>query len=303
LTSTSYYVSSLSTGISSLSTSTSYYVSSLSSAINTTQILETTTVIVPLNTYTVPNGQEPAFYVPYSLSTTPFVDGWYYNSANFPSNYSASQTSNYINWNIIPIDLKGNTGIPYNNVTQVYALIHFPNGQYNATNLPFIQVNCNNSTTLKYVYSATSLYVPNAFNGGQNQLFQCILSPSLTTGQTVTYGNVRILSSIITGSVSTGTIINSITINTSAIANYASAVTTPSPQNFIVQDLFIEQVQGTSIMNKTIDYKFTTANVINKYLYRVVNDIYLQQTKGSYSLSSVFLAPNYILNSTMSYIG
>ena len=299
----STHVSSLSLGISSLSTSTSTSLSTLSSLIRIEQQQQTTVVIVPINTTTIPTGQEPNFYQPYALSTTPNVDGWYYNCALFPSNYSASQASNFINWNIIPIDLLGEVNLLYANITQVYAVIFFPTGTFLASNLPYITITCNGGATLRYTLS-TSLSITNAHNNGQTQIFQCTLQPSLTTSTTVAYGNVRQLTStLVTGSISAGTTISRIAINTNAIPTYASAIISPSPQNFIVQDIFVEHIRGTNpcALNQTINYKFTTANVLNKYLYRVTNNIYQQLTKST--ISDTFLAPNYILNSKLSYIG
>jgi hypothetical protein len=295
-------VSSLSASLTTLSTSTSTSLSTLSSLIRIEQQHQTTLVIVPINTTTIQSGQEPNFYQPYTISSTPNVDGWYYNCALFPSNYSASQASNFINWNIIPIDLLGEVNLFYSNITQVYAVIFFPTGTYLAANLPFITIKCNN-ITLRYTLS-TSLSIPNAHNSGQTQIFQCTLQPLSTTSTTVTYGNVRQLtSSIVSGTtINTSTIVTNIAINTSAISTYASAIISPSPQNFIVQDIFVEHVRGTNLcaLNQTINYKFTTANVLNKYLYRVTNNIYQQLTKST--ISATFLAPNYILNSTLSFI-
>ena len=270
-----------------------------------------------MNNTTVPNGQEPNFYIPYSLttpynistlSTSPYVDGWFYNCAQLPSNYSNIQASNYINWGITPMDLKGNVNIPFNAITQIYVLIYFPAGTYIAGNLPFITCNCLTSTTnvtVKYNYSLTSLVVSNVFNSGQNQVFQCVLQPSLVSGETIAFGNTIKLNSTITGSITASTTLTNITINTSALPTYASATVTPSPQNFIVQDIFVELTnQGGTIsnmINQTVDYKFTAANVLNKYLYRVVNDMVLQNTKST--MSTVYVQPNYLINSSLSYIG
>jgi hypothetical protein len=295
-------VSSLSASLSTLSTSTSTGISTLSSLLRIEQQIQTTMIIVPINTTTIPTGQEPNLYQPYSLSTTPNVDGWYYNCALFPLNYSASQASNFINWNIIPIDLRGQVNLLYANITQVYAVIFFPTGTFLASNLPYITVNCNNAT-LRYSLS-TSLSIQNSYNSGETQIFQCTLQPLLTTNTTVAYGNIRQLAStVVSGSINTATIINNIAINTNAIPTYASAIVSPSPQNFIVQDIFVENIIGSnpSALNQTIQYKFTTANVLNKYLYRVTNNIYQQLTKST--ISTTFPAPNYILNNSLSYIG
>jgi hypothetical protein len=159
---------------------------------------------------------------------------------------------------------------------------------------------------VRYNFTSASLVVSNTFNSGQNQVFRCVLQSSLTSGKTITFGNILSLSSIvINGPVTSATTLANITLNTSALTSYASAIITPSPQNFVVQDIFVEFTNQngtiTTMMNQTVDYKFTAANVLNKYLYRVVNDMVLQNTRST--MPTVYIPPNYVSNSTVSFIG
>jgi hypothetical protein len=159
---------------------------------------------------------------------------------------------------------------------------------------------------VRYNFTSASLVVSNTFNSGQNQVFRCVLQPSITSGKTITFGNPQILSStVINGPVTSATTLAKITLNTSALTSYASAISTPSPQNFIVQDIFVEFTNQngaiSNMMNQTVDYKFTAANVLNKYLYRVVNDMVLQNTRST--MPTVYIPPNYVSNATVSFIG